>query len=111
EADLREAFKIKLKKSRKEAIDAIWRRVFETLGVGKEGGPSVHVVKEITFGIESTIVRSQILDGEPRIDGRDTRTVRPINVRVGVLPRTRSEERRVGKECRWRWAPEQSKNK
>jgi len=88
EADLREAFKIKLKKSRKEAIDAIWRRVFETLGVGKEGGPSVHVVKEITFGIESTIVRSQILDGEPRIDGRDTRTVRPINVRVGVLPRT-----------------------
>src|SRR5439155_10285781 len=44
EADLREAFKIKLKKSRKEAIDAIWRRVFETLGVGKDGGPSVHVV-------------------------------------------------------------------
>src|SRR5438067_7195828 len=88
EADLREAFKIKLKKSRKEAIDAIWRRVFETLGVGQEGGPTPNVVKEINFGIESAIVRGQILDGEPRIDGRDTRTVRPINVRVGVLPRT-----------------------
>ena len=88
EADLREAFRIKLKKSRKEAIDAIWRRVFETLAVGQEGGPSVNAVKEITFGIESAIVRGQILDGEPRIDGRDTRTVRPIKTRVGVLPRT-----------------------
>src|SRR5205814_1504790 len=42
----------------------------------------------IFFNLESKIVRSQILDGEPRIDGRDTRTVRPISVRVGVLPRT-----------------------
>src|SRR3954451_1622613 len=72
EADLREAFRIKLKKARSEAIDAIWKRVFETLGVGKEGGPSVNAIKEITFGLESSIVRSQILDGEPRIDGRDT---------------------------------------
>ena len=88
EADLREAFRVKQKKARSEAIDAIWKRVFETLGVGKEGGPSANVVKEITFGLESAIVRGQILDGEPRIDGRDTRTVRPITTRVGVLPRT-----------------------
>ena len=40
------------------------------------------------FALESKIVRSQILDGEPRIDGRDTRTVRPITIRTGVLPRT-----------------------
>jgi len=45
-------------------------------------------VKEICFELESRIVRNQILDGEARIDGRDTRTVRPIGVRVGVLPRT-----------------------
>src|SRR6266571_4668922 len=45
-------------------------------------------VKESCFDLESKIVRNQILDGEPRIDGRDTRTVRPISVRVGVLPRT-----------------------
>ncbi|HET7672100.1 MAG TPA: polyribonucleotide nucleotidyltransferase, partial [Burkholderiales bacterium] len=88
EADLREAFRIKQKKARKDAIDAIWKRVFEALGVGQEGGPEANRVKEITFGLESEIVRGQILDGEPRIDGRDTRTVRPITVRVGVLPRT-----------------------
>ncbi|TMH71025.1 MAG: polyribonucleotide nucleotidyltransferase [Betaproteobacteria bacterium] len=88
ESDLREAFRLKLKKARSEAIDAIWKRTFESLGVGKEGGPSANVVKEAAFALESSIVRSQILDGEPRIDGRDTRTVRPIAVRVGVLPRT-----------------------
>ncbi|MCX7058621.1 MAG: polyribonucleotide nucleotidyltransferase, partial [Proteobacteria bacterium] len=45
-------------------------------------------VKDVFFSLESKIVRSQILDGEPRIDGRDTRTVRPITIRTGVLPRT-----------------------
>jgi polyribonucleotide nucleotidyltransferase len=88
ESDLREAFRLKQKKARSEAIDAIWKRIFESLGVGKEGGPSANAVKEAAFALESSIVRSQILDGEPRIDGRDTRTVRPITVRVGVLPRT-----------------------
>jgi polyribonucleotide nucleotidyltransferase len=88
ETDLREAFRIKQKKARSEAIDAIWKRIFGELGVGQEGGPSANVVKEAAFALESSIVRNQILDGEPRIDGRDTRTVRPITVRVGVLPRT-----------------------
>src|SRR5712664_4219180 len=76
------------KQARSEAIDGIWKRVFEEVGVGKEGGPDANVVKEICFELESRIVRNQILDGEARIDGRDTRTVRPIGVRVGVLPRT-----------------------
>ena len=88
ESDLREAFRVKQKKARSEAIDAIWKRVFEAVGVGSEGGPTAQVVKDMCFDLESAIVRSQILDGEPRIDGRDTRTVRPITVRVGVLPRT-----------------------
>ena len=44
-------------------------------------------IDNILFELESRIVRSQILSGEPRIDGRDTRTVRPISVRLGVLPR------------------------
>jgi polyribonucleotide nucleotidyltransferase len=88
EQDLREAFRIKQKKARSEAIDAIWKRVFESVGVGEEGGPAGNIVKEHAFALESAIVRGQILDGEPRIDGRDTRTVRPITVRVGVLPRT-----------------------
>jgi polyribonucleotide nucleotidyltransferase len=45
-------------------------------------------VGSILFDLEAKIVRSQILEGEPRIDGRDTRTVRPISIRTGVLPRT-----------------------
>ncbi|TAK37483.1 MAG: polyribonucleotide nucleotidyltransferase [Betaproteobacteria bacterium] len=88
ETELREAFRIKQKKARSEAIDAIWKRVFEQLGVGTDGGPDANAVKDICFALESAIVRGQILDGEPRIDGRDTRTVRPITTRVGVLPRT-----------------------
>ncbi|MFA7438059.1 polyribonucleotide nucleotidyltransferase [Castellaniella sp.] len=44
-------------------------------------------VDNLLFALESEIVRGQILNGEPRIDGRDTRTVRPISIRLGVLPR------------------------
>jgi polyribonucleotide nucleotidyltransferase len=88
ETDLRAAFKLRQKQARSAAIDDIWKRVFNELGVGTEQGPDANVVKDICFAVESKIVRNQILDGEPRIDGRDTRTVRPISVRVGVLPRT-----------------------
>src|SRR5690606_39932666 len=44
-------------------------------------------VDNILFDLEARIVRGQILNGEPRIDVRDTRTVRPIEIRLGVLPR------------------------
>jgi len=88
EVELRKAFTLRQKRARSEAIDAIWKDVFAELGVGSESGPEGNVVKDLCFALESKIVRSQILDGEPRIDGRDTRTVRPIDIRVGVLPRT-----------------------
>ena len=88
EADLRKAFAMRQKGARSEAIDAIWKRVFEAVGAGTEGGPDANTVKDLAFAVESKIVRNQILDGEPRIDGRDTRTVRPIAIRTGVLPRT-----------------------
>jgi polyribonucleotide nucleotidyltransferase len=84
---LNAAFQIKQKQERSKAIDEIWTRVFTEVGVGTEGGPSANAVKEICFALESKIVRGQILSGEPRIDGRDTRTVRPISIRTGVLPR------------------------
>ncbi|MBL8382245.1 MAG: polyribonucleotide nucleotidyltransferase [Burkholderiales bacterium] len=87
EARLREAFQLKQKQARSQAIDAIWKELFATLGVGQPGGPDSQTVKDICFNLESKIVRSQILDGEPRIDGRDTRTVRPIAIRTSVLPR------------------------
>ncbi len=44
-------------------------------------------VENILFDLEAELVRGKILSGEPRIDGRDTRTVRPISIRLGVLPR------------------------
>ena len=56
----------------------------------KEQGVEFDPIKvdNLVFDIEARIVRSQILSGEPRIDGRDTRTVRLIEIRTGVLPRT-----------------------
>src|SRR5688500_15379325 len=91
ESDLRGAFEIKQKQTRNARLSEIRKAVAERLAeeaqkIGVEIDP--HELKEIYFNLESKIVRSQILDGEPRIDGRDTRTVRPITTRVGVLPRT-----------------------
>ena len=88
EADLRAAFQLKQKQARSQTIDKIWERVFTELKVGQEGGPNSQTVKDLCFALESKIVRTQILEGEPRIDGRDTRTVRPISIRNSVLPRT-----------------------
>jgi polyribonucleotide nucleotidyltransferase len=87
ENDLRAAFQLKQKQARSETIDNIWKRVFTEVGVNSEEGPDAQSVKEACFALESKIVRTQILDGEPRIDGRDTRTVRPITIRNGLLPR------------------------
>ena len=88
EADLRAAFQLKQKQARSQTIDQIWERVFTELKVGQEGAANSQTVKDLCFALESKIVRTQILEGEPRIDGRDTRTVRPISIRNGVLPRT-----------------------
>ena len=87
ENELREAFRIKQKQARNAHLEAIRKRTLETLA-GAEAPPDPSHVKDLLFDLEAKIVRSQILDGEPRIDGRDTRTVRSISARVGVLPRT-----------------------
>jgi polyribonucleotide nucleotidyltransferase len=87
ESDMREAFRIKQKQTRNSRLSEIRKAALEKL-VAEKPELNVNFVKEEFFNLESKIVRGQILDGEPRIDGRDTRTVRPITVRVGVLPRT-----------------------
>jgi polyribonucleotide nucleotidyltransferase len=87
EAGMREAFGIKQKQTRNTRLGEVRKAALEKLILEKPD-TNVNLVKETFFNLESKIVRSQILDGEPRIDGRDTRTVRPIAVRVGVLPRT-----------------------
>ncbi len=88
EGELRQAFDIRQKGTRQETLKAISKRIHEACGVGSEGGPDANTVNDLCFAVESKIVRNKILDGEPRIDGRDTRTVRPIAIRTGVLPRT-----------------------
>ena len=91
EADLRAAFEMRQKQARNTRLNDIRKATLakveeEAKAAGTAFEPN-HA-KDVFFNLESKIVRTQILDGEPRIDGRDTRTVRPISVRVGVLPRT-----------------------
>ena len=92
EAKLREAFATKEKQARTDKLRQISSEVnaalaTEAAAAGTDA-PNSSDVGNVMFDLESKIVRSQILDGEPRIDGRDTRTVRPITIRTSVLPRT-----------------------
>jgi len=86
--DLNEAFRIKTKGTRSDKLSEIKKRVITALCTGAEGAPDKNTVNTLLFNIESKIVRGQILNGEPRIDGRDSKTVRPISIRPSILPRT-----------------------
>ncbi len=84
---LRTAYQIRNKQSRTQACREAYAAV--KAGLAAQGVEFDGVkVEGMLFDIEARIVRSQILAGEPRIDGRDTRTVRPIEIRNSVLPRT-----------------------
>ncbi|OHC65164.1 MAG: polyribonucleotide nucleotidyltransferase [Rhodocyclales bacterium GWA2_65_19] len=88
EAELREAYRITSKQARTVKTREITKKTIAALTEGIENAPDSNLVGNTVFDLEAKIVRSQILNGEPRIDGRDTRTVRPIVIRNGVLPRT-----------------------
>ena len=88
EAELREAYRITSKQARTIKTREITKKTIAALTEGVENAPDSNLVGNTVFDLEAKIVRSQILAGEPRIDGRDTRTVRPIVIRNGVLPRT-----------------------
>jgi polyribonucleotide nucleotidyltransferase len=86
-AKLVAAYQIRNKQARTQACRTAYSEVMAALKA--EGAEFDKVAIEgLLFEIEAKIVRSQILAGEPRIDGRDTRTVRAIEIRNGVLPRT-----------------------
>ena len=92
DVDLRAAYQMRSKQERSTQLKRINASVMsklaeEATSIGGEVPDNIEV-GNILFDLESKIVRNQILDGEPRIDGRDTRTVRPIEIRTGVLPRT-----------------------
>ncbi|NDY91418.1 polyribonucleotide nucleotidyltransferase [Ideonella livida] len=86
EGPLRAAYQIRSKQARTQACREAYAAVKS--GLAEKGLAFDEVkVESLLFDIEARIVRGQILAGEPRIDGRDTRTVRPIEIRNSVLPR------------------------
>ena len=87
EKDVNAAFQIKAKGARSSKLDEIKNRVMAELITESTSTNEANAIKDEFFKLEAKTVRSQILNGEPRIDGRDTRTVRPISIRTGVLPR------------------------
>ncbi|WP_024972481.1 polyribonucleotide nucleotidyltransferase [Ralstonia pickettii] len=85
-ADLQAAYQLRQKSARSQKLKEVYKSVAAKLAEAGVEADSVEV-DNILFELESRIVRGQILNGEPRIDGRDTRTVRPIEIRSSVLPR------------------------
>jgi polyribonucleotide nucleotidyltransferase len=87
EAKLSEAYRITEKQQRYARVGAIKTETKGALAGGEASKWTTEQVDDELFKLESRIVRERILAGQPRIDGRDTKTVRPISVKVGVLPR------------------------
>jgi len=85
------AYQIRQKQERTTQLREVYAQVKaklieQAISLEKPAPDSV-TIENVIHDLESRIVRQQILSGEPRIDGRDTRTVRPIEIRTGVLPR------------------------
>ncbi len=87
-APLSEAYRIIEKQARYARVGEIKKSVTEQLTAGESPKFTADQIDDQLFKLESKIVRERILNGEPRIDGRDSTTVRPITIKVGVLPRT-----------------------
>ncbi len=92
DAGLHEAYSIRSKQLRTEKLREVYAAVEAQLTADAEAAGTepadMNEVHGILFELEAKLVRTNILNGEPRIDGRDTRTVRPIEIRQSVLPRT-----------------------
>ena len=88
QAALAQAYTITEKMQRQTRVSEVKAQTEAKLTGGENPKWTSEQVDSALFKLESNIVRQRILNGEPRIDGRDTKTVRPITVKVGVLPRT-----------------------
>ena len=87
-AAISDAYTITLKADRYNRLGQLRDQAVAHFATDAEGAPSAAEVKEIFGELEYRTVRENIVNGKPRIDGRDTRTVRPLNIEVGVLPKT-----------------------
>ncbi|MBQ5429711.1 MAG: polyribonucleotide nucleotidyltransferase, partial [Neisseriaceae bacterium] len=86
--DIQAAFKIRQKQARTQQLNDAWAKVEAALITEETDTLAANEIRNIFHNLEAEVVRTQILNGEPRIDGRDTRTVRPIDIKTNVLPRT-----------------------
>ena len=88
EAALSDAYKITEKQARRGRLQEIRESAAVALCGGEAPAFTADAVSKEFGNLEYRIVRRRVIAGEPRIDGRDMKTVRPINIRTGVLPRT-----------------------
>ncbi|MGR4070282.1 polyribonucleotide nucleotidyltransferase [Halomonas sp. LR3S48] len=88
EAKVGEAYRITDKMARQDALAALKEQAVEQLAGEEEGQFDADEVKGAFAGLEKRVVRSRVVRGEPRIDGRDQKTVRPLAIEVGSLPKT-----------------------
>jgi polyribonucleotide nucleotidyltransferase len=87
-AVIAEAYQIREKQARQNRLAQIRTELAAKLTSDASAGWSDEALKNAIEKLESKVVREQIIEGKPRIDGRDTRSIRPIRIRAGVLPRT-----------------------
>jgi len=87
ESKIGDAYMIVDKLERQNKLADIRSEVVAALSTDDTSEDEKQEVKNVIKKVEKKVVRGRILDGKPRIDGRDTRTVRPITIRTGVLPR------------------------
>nr|WP_297461110.1 polyribonucleotide nucleotidyltransferase [uncultured Halomonas sp.] len=88
EAKVGDAYRITDKMARQDAISALKAEAVEQLASGDDAQFGADEIGGAFASLEKRVVRSRVIDGEPRIDGRDHKTVRPLDIEVGVLPKT-----------------------
>ncbi|MDH2422908.1 polyribonucleotide nucleotidyltransferase [Cobetia amphilecti] len=82
-----DAYRLSDKMARQDSLSALKAQAIDLLGAEDDARFSVEAVATAFAALEKRIVRQRVIAGEPRIDGRDTRTVRPLDMAVGVLPK------------------------
>ncbi|MDH3379110.1 MAG: polyribonucleotide nucleotidyltransferase, partial [Gammaproteobacteria bacterium] len=86
--DVIDAYRIADKMQRQDRLAEVRERVLAALAEEDSDAGVVEQIKSAIKSVEKQVVRKQIINGEPRIDGRDTQTVRPITIETGIFPRT-----------------------
>ncbi|KAE9622991.1 polyribonucleotide nucleotidyltransferase, partial [Parasedimentitalea maritima] len=88
EAKVGEAYRITDKMQRQDALSALKAEAVEKLAGEEDGKFEASEVEGAFAGLEKRVVRARVIKGEPRIDGRDHKTVRPLAIEAGTLPKT-----------------------